>query len=438
MLGCLARASSLRWPKSRTAYTGTMVVGVSPGDLEIALRLVSTSPGYLSKWTKLELVSAAIALRLFVRELPGGPKLLRRAMDLAKSSNGSEDERMARAVKAIARQDGVDASLYRPTQEAGGAPTATSTQAPTGGLLTADWDDLSQIPPNQQGLDDGGGVGGGGEEEVSDPGSSNAPSLAAPVQLANGPHNGTDADVVGDGLVDASVNGSGVALGGGVGVQNAVGSSRKGGPSGAGGNNTVRICNKVWKGRNCNRRDTCNFAHPTICNNSGCNSGDARGACSAFHPPARAGNGRGGARRGNSASTRQKPNGKARTGGSSGGSSSSSSGGSGGYNNNNNRRSGNGRNNPHKPTYLQLQEKVANMKLEISRHRERGARRELRELKEMTVSGTTNSSTYAQRAAKAVNNDHSAPVRPPQELVDVVVKAVMAAIGEARQRHCRC
>ncbi len=103
-----------------------MVVGATPEDLATAQKLVSTSPGYLSKWTKSELVSAALALRLFIRELPGGPKLLRRAVDLARSTNGEEDERMARAVKAISRQEGVDASLYVPTQTTGGA-SATST-----------------------------------------------------------------------------------------------------------------------------------------------------------------------------------------------------------------------------------------------------------------------------------------------------------------------
>ena len=204
-----------------------MVLGVTPADLELALRLVSTSPGYLSKWTKLELVSAAIALRLFVRELPGGPKLLRRAVDLAKSSNGNEDERLTRAARAIRCQDGVDASLYRPTQATGGtgSPTAasatTSTQSPTGEPLSANWDDLSQIPANQLGSGDSGDLGGGDEdeEEVSDPIASSAPSLAAPIQLANGPNDGTEADDVGGGLVDVGMNGTGVAVGGGAGVQ---------------------------------------------------------------------------------------------------------------------------------------------------------------------------------------------------------------------------
>ncbi len=77
---------------ARTGTRVTMVTGVTPEDLESAQKLVSTSPGYLSKWTKSELISAAIALRLFVRELPGGPKLLRRAMELARSTNGDEDE----------------------------------------------------------------------------------------------------------------------------------------------------------------------------------------------------------------------------------------------------------------------------------------------------------------------------------------------------------
>ncbi len=108
------------------------MVGVTPEDLEMAYRLITTSPGYLSKWTKQELTSAAMALRFFVRVLPGGPKLLRRVADLASQAPGEEAVRMGHAVKAIERQDGVDPSLYRLAEEED--PAATSTQAPGAGL----------------------------------------------------------------------------------------------------------------------------------------------------------------------------------------------------------------------------------------------------------------------------------------------------------------
>ncbi len=242
-----------------------MVSGVTPEDLAIAQKLVSTSPGYLSKWTKSELVSAAIAMRLFIRELPGGPKLLRRAMDLARSTNGGEDERMSRAVKAINRQEGVDASLYRPTQATGGA-SATSTQS-TAENSDPNWDDLSQIPSNQDG-GGGRGVENEGEEDetvmegavaekgeksknssmglappgekdddnngssnrgggnttvggkVSDPSFSNAHSLAAPIRTTtpHGPHKRAQGGGNGVGVVAAGANVVGVARRGGLGV----------------------------------------------------------------------------------------------------------------------------------------------------------------------------------------------------------------------------
>ncbi len=69
-----------------------------------------------------------------------------------------------------------------------------------------------------------------------------------------------------------------------------------------------RVCNQVWRGRQCpNRSNGCKFAHPTPCNNGRCRSGPASG-CRAFHPRVsrenlsrRQGNGRGGARKGGDA-----------------------------------------------------------------------------------------------------------------------------------------
>ncbi len=351
-----------------TAVTGTMVVGASPEDLVAAQKLVSTSPGYLSKWTKSELVSAAIALRLFIRELPGGPKLLRRAMDLAKSPNGGEDERMARAIKAINCQEGVDASLYRPTQTTEGSATATSTQSPAG-TSAPRWDDLSQIPSNQEGEEDGatvqkgesdgvnisgggtalsiGGDGsGGGDGEVSDHSSSSVHSLAAPDQLAFGPHAGAKVG----GLVDGDMNGSGVTRVGGVGDGNAardVGADRR--VRDAPPTETTapvkapwrpRVCNRVWKGKICNSRTSgCRFAHPDPCRSSRCTGNPAAG-CKAFHPHVRGvetsvtvvkGNDKGSVRKGGAAPNRNVRDKKAPR------PSSSSSG-----SNSGNRRSGNG------------------------------------------------------------------------------------------------
>ncbi len=328
---------------------GTMV-GVTPEDLEMAHKLVSTSPGYLSKWTKLELTSAAVALRFFIRELPGGPKLLRRAADLANSAPGGEAERMDHAAKAIKRQEGVDASLYRLQEEED--PAATSTQAPGAagpgpgapdasliarrGNGHAEVDDegdvsYSQIPSAQ------GGAGGAARDEgtsghrsdgtsssnndtpdgkVSDHSSCSTHSHAAPPkQLAK-------AGVVGGGLVDRGADGSGVAGVGGVGDVDAVKQGAKGGrkrnhatdkktskSAGVAATATAapgwrpRVCNQVWKGRSCNNMSNgCRFAHPTPCANNRCKSGPATG-CKAFHPRVskgdltRRGNGKGSVRR---------------------------------------------------------------------------------------------------------------------------------------------
>ncbi len=316
-----------------------MVVGASPEDLEAAHKLVSTSPGYLSKWTKSELVSAALALRLFIRELPGGPKLLYRAADLAKSSNGEENERMARAVKAISQQDGVDASLVRPTQPGGSAAlasAATSTQSP-GEISAPNWEDLSQIPSNQgpgagagagKGGDDddserdasGGGVDDGDDEEekVSDHSSANVRSLAAPVQLPNGPH--TEAGM--GRVVDGDMNGTGVARVGGGGDEGAnrraKGALLRKTTSLDGTSWRPRVCNRVWKGKICNNRSSgCRFAHPEPCRSSKCASGPMPG-CKAFHPrvggvetSVAMGNGKGSARKGGAAPKRSKRDDKA-------------------------------------------------------------------------------------------------------------------------------
>ena len=337
------------------------MVGVTPEDLEMAHKLISTSPGYLSKWTKQELTSAAVALRLFVRRLPGGPKLLRRAADLASSAPGEEAERMDHAVKAIERQEGVDASLYRLQAEED--PAATSTQVPGAGGRGAGAPDASLIAGRggssggngggrdgvekdvEEGLSysqipSGQGGAGGGESsssrhnnrnysssndgddnssadgsntttdgKVSDPSSSSAHSLAAPIRTTapHGPHKRAQEGGNGVGVVDAGMSDVGVAGGGGVGGVDAGGGARKTKKGSNPANNTTRprntsewrprVCNQVWRGGTCNNMSKgCRFAHPNPCSDSGCASAPAP-TCRAFHPKRR-GNGRGSVRKG--------------------------------------------------------------------------------------------------------------------------------------------
>ncbi len=272
-----------------TARTGTgsvnMVLGVTPEDLEIAQKLVSTSPGYLSKWTKSELVSAAVALRLFVRELPGGPKLLRRAVDLARSTNGGEDERMARAVKAISRQEGVDASLYRPTQAVEGAAATTSTQAAGGSNVN--WADLSQIPSNQgsaatAGTSDETILGDLSNVTGRTLSSSSAPTLnPAPSHVS--------AAVVAGGEGDAGAASAGVrgAAGANVldeqdGQEGDLPSPRQQQQQHQQNTKKKGVCSYSWRRKPCAKSNGCQYQHPALCYNPACVDGRTKG-CSKFH-----------------------------------------------------------------------------------------------------------------------------------------------------------
>ncbi len=476
--------------------TGTMV-GVTPEDLEMGYRLVSTSPGYLSKWTKQELTSAAMALRFFVRKLPGGPKLLRRVADLANQAPGEEAERMGHAIKAIEHQEGVDASLYRMAEEdlaatstqvpgaagpGAGAPDASLIAARGGGGTLgsssgngssgaderngAEEDTemdvpYSQIPSGQRGGAAAERDGDGGSATSSSTSSNNTRNNASNVNdrkvsdssVANSRVRGTRPpprspnDGAGwghrGGEVDAVAGGPAVARGDAVvvGQDRAPGPINKNknknssGPSGTGAG-AARICNRVWIGKTCNKEHNgCRFAHPLICSTLNC-----RG-CNDFHPPGRiaVGNAKGGVRQGSGASNKGRPK--------------QSGGGSGstrrGRNNHSNRNNNNGSNSRTSPTYSQLQERVASMRLQLSRERERGIRKELRELKEMTGStshsnNTLNSSNDANTSniwwAKARARDEvkgtgaCARAQPSQAFLDAVVTAVFAVMTDGQQK----
>ncbi len=413
---------------------------VTPEDMMMASKLVTVSPGYLSKWTKAELTSAALALKLFVHELPGGPKLLHRAAELASSSSSSSsstsgNDGMLRAVEAIRCQEGVDASLYRRSE---GDAAATSTQRPDG--MGVSWADItaSQIPSAQgdgssissesnggngsSGNGSAGGVPGG---EVSDHSSYSVRSLAAPTprQLAK-------AGVVGDdGVVDEDANGTGVARAGGVGDESVGGDQdRNKQPPAVGPRSslrtTTRVCNRVWKGKKCNREHKgCGFPHPTICRDDRCVAEIRRG-CTDFHPPNRAkpsqvGNGSGGARQGNGASGRAKP---ARR-------------------NNGNNSTRHNSSSSNRPTYSQLRERLAAMKLQ--RSKEKGIRKELRKLRELTHTQGSPATNMS-----GTGGDEGCALAPQlhPEVLGAVVSAVMAVLGEkglrqegrGEQRRCRC
>ena len=183
----------------------------------------------------------------------------------------------------------------------------------------------------------------------------------------------------------------------------------------------VRICNRVWKGKRCNRENSgCNFPHPTICSDARC-VGEA-GGCTAFHPPARfragaraAGNGSGGARQGSGASDRRKPRGE-------------TCGGKGSPNNNNSNS-----NNSSRPTYSQLQERLAAMKVE--RSRKKGIWKDLRELRELSnlnISATACNLSYAD-AVKSTARMEGGFVPGPQlqpGLLNAVVAAMMAVLRD--------
>ncbi len=305
--------------------------------------------------------------------------------------------------RLVTSQEGVDASLYIPTQagtaSAASAASATSTQSAKGD--GPNWDDLSQIPSNQgTGAGASASVGGrdgdagsivekgeksknsllglapmgedtAGDDDasdgsntrdgdygttdgkVSDPTSSNALSLAAPIRTTpQGPHKGAQGGGIGDGVVDVGVNDIGVAGQGGVGGVDVDVTAKKITRLSSGANNTTtssewrpRVCNQVWRGGTCkNRSKGCRFAHPTPCNSNNCATTPAPN-CRAFHPKRKGGNDRGDARKGNAApKSRRGLNGSHRPSGSSnsrgGCSGGGSSGSRSGSNSTNNKTSG--------------------------------------------------------------------------------------------------
>ncbi len=120
-----------------------------------------------SKWTKPQIVSAADGMAWLIRELPGSAGLLSKMLRLIE---GHPDQviamgDMANLVMAQALDTNIldeedvpplPAALAGGAEGTGGAATTTSTQPGerTKDLLSANWDDLSQIPSNQDGTND--------------------------------------------------------------------------------------------------------------------------------------------------------------------------------------------------------------------------------------------------------------------------------------------
>ncbi len=400
------------------------------------------------KWNKPELQAAAAAMAWIIRELPGSPMMIKAMVDvLGKDPANGLDK----ATALLRAQQGLHGDLGAGPD--GSGDLLSSTQKPGGTSMS--WADISasQIPSAQG---DGSSISsrkhrGGDDSNVDSSGkvSGNSSisdhSLAAPVQLPRGPHDGVAVGGGGE-VVDAVANGAGVARVNGVGVVGVVGDERADRRAGEASLHRMqarrpRVCNRIWKGKDCHRVGSgCPHSHPTICGDDDCANGP-RPNCHSFHPPAAGrGNGMGGARKGGAASNRHKPrpnkekaesnsssrgkNRASRGGGNSGGGSSSS-------------------NNNGRPTYSQLQERVAMLKLQISK--EKGIRKELKEIREMTSGGTTidvNNSTYRDVASRGVSGSEvyaRAQVSP--DFLNAVVAAVVAVLGDkgmAGPRPCRC
>ncbi len=267
-----------------------------------------------SKWTKPQITSAADGMAWLIRELPGSAALLSKMLRLME---GHPDPVIAMGdVANLVRAQDLDANildvedvpplLAAPDGGAGAGAAATSTQAGRAeNLLDANWDDLSQIPSNQDGSGDSGSPdadGGDGngdgncggnipDGKVSGHSSCSVRSHAAP------PKQPAKVGVVGDGgLVDKDTNDTAVTRDGGVGDDAGVKDGVKDGnrddkaPKANANSSSSsvwrpRVCNQVWKGKQCpNRSNGCRFAHPTPCSNGSCKSAPAPG-CRAFHPP---------------------------------------------------------------------------------------------------------------------------------------------------------
>ena len=263
---------------------------------------------------------------------------------------------------------------------------------------------------NSGGGSDGDGIGG----KVSGHSSCSVRSHAAPPrQLANA---GVVAD---DGLVDKDAKGSAVARVDGAGDVDGDRERNNKAPNST--SSSVwrpRVCNRVWKGKQCpNMSSGCRFAHPTPCTNGRCKSGPAPG-CRAFHP-ARRGNDRGSERKGGGApkvkggNVTRRPNNRR-----SGTSNSNNSGGSG-----SNRRSSNN----HTDLHLRKRVEMMERKLELQTGKAPPSYRDVaaRGLHAPHIgAGSGNNNLSNQRRASA----GFGLAQPSPDMLGAVVAAVMAAL----------
>ena len=464
-------------------------------DLNEAYKCVQEGDSLINKLRKPELVRALSALAWYARTIPNAPELLLEVRALAgRITDGLDkpgtDDYVDHPWRALMGQKGLTPFSYTTSLKQAGIPQAPpplpghapaysyvpdpdpgagagTVAAGTGQLAAPEEaeDPATQTVAKQgeeeedifsnlgtltipagvggdSGVGDSGGSNPNGNGKVSDHSSCSITSLAAPPrQLAK-------AGVVGDdGLVDEGTNVAGVA-----------GVDRDGGTSAGGGNVTSqkapkatstmvwrpRVCNRVWKGKQCpNRSNGCRFAHPTPCNNDRCKPGPAPG-CRAFHPavskkgppvskgdPGKKGNAKGSVRKGGGAPKGKGPN-AGRIGGTSGGGRGSS--GSNGHSSSNHHSNNNSR---PRPNGLQLRERLEMMERRLGLQGDDGGR--MPSYRDVAASSLNdNSSAWWVRAAgNPERRDEGcahARAQLPPGLMDAVMAAVMAVVADGGQR----
>ncbi len=396
-------------------------------DIVLAQDYVAGTGGH--KWNKPELQAAAAAMAWFIRELPGSPILFRALVNLVTTATADPTTGLDKATALLQAQRGLHGG------DEGGEEDAplSSTQRPNGNGLS--WADISasQIPSAQgstsgtssgtSSFDGGGPSGSDPKGKVSDLGSINDPSLAAPVQLPHGPHNGALDDVGRGGeVVDVIVNVPGVAQVGGVDG----GAVDRNGTAASQRDSfqwRPRVCNQVWKGKTCkNRSSGCRYAHPTPCSRDSCVPNPTSG-CRAFHPRVR-GNGKGSVCKGGTA-----PKGNPRG--------PSNKPPSRGNRPIHNKSSNSGSNNNNRSSHLQLIERVAAVERKMG-ETSQGKRRQGISYRDVVARGSPassfgSSSSTAPRAGLSSGGDF-APVQPDPAMLSTVVAAVMAVLA-GRGQH---
>ncbi len=225
-------------------------------DLKLAREFLARGgpAGHISKWTKDKYVSAAEGLALIIREVSGGPRVLKALENLAEHGHADPSVAMNIAVAALRRMPPLDIST---------GPAATSSQQPGAkGVMLGP--NLSSVGMGDEGdanddhrmLASGGAAhDGGGEDDGDEDNEEGRTHSSSAPKHNSAPYMPVAAAVAAGGGADAVV------------VPGGVGSAHK--SLSATGESISKVCPYLWKRMLC-RRLSCRFLHPELCANPNC------------------------------------------------------------------------------------------------------------------------------------------------------------------------